>query len=68
MVRRVDVQKNSLELIFDPGVCVKYSCIIHWLESERVEVIPTGKKQSDVLPYSESRCHPIFQKPPPTQD
>ena len=60
MVRRADVQKNSLELIFDPGVCVKCSCIIHWLESERVEVIPTGKKASDVLPYSESRCHPIF--------
>ena len=55
-VKGANVTKDSLELTFHPGVCIKCPNTIKWLENEKIECI-----QGDaVIPYSESQCHPIF--------
>lgn len=59
-IKNAEVQEESLKLTFDPGVCVKCSCTIQWLEKEKVECIPVGRDESEVIPYDDSVCHPIF--------
>ena len=52
-VKGAKVTKSSLELSFDPGICIKCSCSIK--ETEGKEVL-----KGTFIPYNKAFCHPLF--------
>ena len=59
-VRGAKVAQNSLELSFDPGVCIKCPCSIEEIEGERLLCIPKGNNKITSIHHDESTCHPLF--------
>lgn len=63
-VKTAQVEEDSLELRFHPGICIKCASTINSLEGVKVETVreitrKTGKERIAIT-YEESRCHPIF--------